>query len=126
LHAAVPQRAVVERKAWALTTKPADSEKRLPVISVPATLSLPDLRVEIDLRSEAMSGAGAGRLKVSARAYLIFGDIEGKLDVLRVECTKHPAVKRGAEEDWGERSAGDECGTGGRRPESAHDLRPEE
>jgi hypothetical protein len=23
-----------------------------------------------------------------ARAYLIFGDIEGKLDVLRVECTK--------------------------------------
>jgi hypothetical protein len=23
-----------------------------------------------------------------ARAYLIFGDIQGKLDVLRVECTK--------------------------------------
>jgi hypothetical protein len=23
-----------------------------------------------------------------ARTYLIFGDIEGKLDVLRVECTK--------------------------------------
>ncbi|HZO45789.1 MAG TPA: hypothetical protein VFB68_07840 [Xanthobacteraceae bacterium] len=23
-----------------------------------------------------------------ARAYLVFGDIEGKLDVLRVECTK--------------------------------------
>jgi hypothetical protein len=25
---------------------------------------------------------------VSARTYLVFGDIEGKLDVLRVECTK--------------------------------------
>ena len=25
---------------------------------------------------------------MSRRAYLIFGDIEGKLDVLRVECTK--------------------------------------
>jgi len=24
----------------------------------------------------------------SARAYLIFGDIEGKLDALRVECSK--------------------------------------
>jgi hypothetical protein len=23
-----------------------------------------------------------------ARAYLVFGDIEGKLDVLRVECTR--------------------------------------
>jgi hypothetical protein len=23
-----------------------------------------------------------------ARSYLVFGDIEGKLDVLRVECTK--------------------------------------
>jgi hypothetical protein len=23
-----------------------------------------------------------------ARTYLVFGDIEGKLDVLRVECTK--------------------------------------
>jgi hypothetical protein len=23
-----------------------------------------------------------------ARAYLVFGDIEGKLDLLRVECTK--------------------------------------
>jgi hypothetical protein len=68
LHAAVPQRAVVERKAWALTTKPADSEKRLPVISIPATLSLPDLRVEIDLRSEAMSaGDKHWEAEVSAR-----------------------------------------------------------
>ena len=25
-----------------------------------------------------------------ARTYLVFGDIEGKLDVLRVECTKCP------------------------------------
>jgi hypothetical protein len=25
---------------------------------------------------------------VPARTYLIFGDIEGKLDVLRVQCTK--------------------------------------
>jgi hypothetical protein len=25
---------------------------------------------------------------MAARTYLIFGDIEGKLDVLRVECTK--------------------------------------
>lgn len=25
---------------------------------------------------------------ITGRAYLIFGDIEGKLDVLRVECTK--------------------------------------
>jgi len=25
---------------------------------------------------------------MSGRSYLIFGDIEGKLDVLRVECTK--------------------------------------
>ena len=26
--------------------------------------------------------------QVNARTYLVFGDIEGKLDVLRVECTK--------------------------------------
>ena len=25
---------------------------------------------------------------MAARGYLVFGDIEGKLDVLRVECTK--------------------------------------
>ena len=29
-----------------------------------------------------------------ARTYLIFGDIEGKLDVLRVECTKCPRKGR--------------------------------
>jgi hypothetical protein len=29
-----------------------------------------------------------GEAEVPARTYLIFGDIEGKLDVLRVECTK--------------------------------------
>jgi hypothetical protein len=28
------------------------------------------------------------------RTYLIFGDIEGKLDVLRVECTKCPRKGR--------------------------------
>jgi hypothetical protein len=28
------------------------------------------------------------RLSAMARTYLVFGDIEGKLDVLRVECTK--------------------------------------
>ena len=28
------------------------------------------------------------------RTYLIFGDIEGKLDVLRVECTKSVSVHR--------------------------------
>ena len=28
------------------------------------------------------------RVKRSPRTYLVFGDIEGKLDVLRVECTK--------------------------------------
>jgi len=37
-----------------------------------------------------------------ARTYLVFGDIEGKLDVLRVECTKcdrraRPGVKLN---DW--------------------------
>jgi hypothetical protein len=33
-----------------------------------------------------------------ARTYLVFGDIEGKLDVLRVECTKcdRKALQRGA------------------------------
>jgi hypothetical protein len=55
LHAAVSQCAAVDRKAWVLTTKPADSENRLPAISIPATLPLPDLRVEIDLRSEAIA-----------------------------------------------------------------------
>jgi hypothetical protein len=29
-----------------------------------------------------------------ARTYLVFGDIEGKLDVLRVECTKCPRKGR--------------------------------
>jgi hypothetical protein len=29
-----------------------------------------------------------------ARTYLIFGDIEGKLNVLRVECTKCPRKGR--------------------------------
>jgi hypothetical protein len=29
-----------------------------------------------------------------ARTYLVFGDIEGKLDVLRVECTKSPRKGR--------------------------------
>jgi hypothetical protein len=29
-----------------------------------------------------------------ARTYLLFGDIEGKLDVLRVECTKCPRKGR--------------------------------
>ena len=37
-----------------------------------------------------------------ARTYLVFGDIEGKLDVLRVECTKCNAAdfikQRGAEQ----------------------------
>jgi hypothetical protein len=28
------------------------------------------------------------------RAYLVFGDIEGKLDVLRVECNKRPRKGR--------------------------------
>ena len=28
------------------------------------------------------------RLRGMARTYLVFGDIEGKLDVLRVECTR--------------------------------------
>lgn len=31
---------------------------------------------------------------MSARTYLVFGDIEGKLDVLRVECTKYPRKGR--------------------------------
>src|ERR1700730_7741640 len=31
---------------------------------------------------------GGWRTAVMARTYLVFGDIEGKLDVLRVECTK--------------------------------------
>jgi hypothetical protein len=29
-----------------------------------------------------------------ARTYLVFGDIEGRLDVLRVECTKCPRKGR--------------------------------
>jgi hypothetical protein len=29
-----------------------------------------------------------------ARTYLVFGDIEGKLDVLRVECIKCPRKSR--------------------------------
>ena len=31
---------------------------------------------------------------MAARTYLVFGDIEGKLDVLRVECTKCPRKGR--------------------------------
>ena len=35
-----------------------------------------------------------GAARVMARTYLVFGDIEGKLDVLRVECTKCPRKGR--------------------------------
>jgi hypothetical protein len=101
LHAAVPQRAVVERKAWALTTKPADSEKRLPVISIPATLSLPDLRVEIDLRSEAMSaGDKHWEAEVSARP-------QGA-DHEDVDTTKEPSTANTTSPRWG---AGRQLGT---------------
>ena len=34
------------------------------------------------------NGRGRGFSFAMARTYLVFGDIEGKLDVLRVECTK--------------------------------------
>ena len=33
---------------------------------------------------------GAVNIQAMARAYLVFGDIEGKLDILRVECTRCP------------------------------------
>ena len=52
-----------------------------------------------------------------ARAYLVFGDIEGKLDVLRVECTKcdrkgryhvHKLIERyGNMSKWKEQLNGD-------------------
>jgi hypothetical protein len=39
--------------------------------------------------SRALRRPASGNITVMpARSYLIFGDIEGKLDVLRVECTK--------------------------------------
>src|SRR6516165_8089379 len=49
LRPAVAQRAAVDRKAWIGTTKPADSEKSLPALSIPAT------RVSDLLRSGQMS-----------------------------------------------------------------------
>jgi hypothetical protein len=39
--------------------------------------------------AETRSTTDGGNITIMAlRAYLIFADIEGKLDVLRVECTK--------------------------------------
>src|SRR5262249_61695454 len=38
LHPAVAQRAAVDREAWIGPTKPADSGKSLPALSIPATL----------------------------------------------------------------------------------------
>ena len=35
-----------------------------------------------------------------ARAYLVFGDIEGKLDILRVECTRCDRKGRHSEGGW--------------------------
>src|SRR6516225_6347884 len=40
------------------------------------------------MRSRTLTSSSIGSLIMPGRAYLIFGDIEGKLDVLRVECTK--------------------------------------
>jgi hypothetical protein len=50
---------------------------------------LPPSRNSISARS-SVSGLPCVRGRVSAmpRNYVVFGDIEGKLDVLRVECTK--------------------------------------
>jgi hypothetical protein len=36
-----------------------------------------------------------------ARTYLVFGDIEGKLDVLRVECTRYERKGRYSVAGWG-------------------------
>ena len=40
--------------------------------------------LKVGINDDLMPPAGRG----GARSYLIFGDIEGKLDVLRVECTR--------------------------------------
>jgi len=49
-------------------------------------------------RARANHGGGAlragGCLKMTGRDYLAFGDIEGKLDMLRIECTRCPRAGR--------------------------------
>jgi hypothetical protein len=50
----------------------------------PLPISAPSIRVA---RYQGKKLAHPG-VTPMARTYLIFGDIEGKLDVLRVECTK--------------------------------------
>src|SRR5215831_2262322 len=59
---------------------------------------MPRLRIELDELTAAfcrllrhrhlLSPTGSNITIMSRRAYLDFGDIEGKLDVLLVECTK--------------------------------------
>ena len=59
---------------------------------------MPRLRIKLDELTAAfcrllrhrhlLSPTGGNITIMSRRAHLVFGDIEGKLDVLRVECTK--------------------------------------
>lgn len=59
---------------------------------------MPRLRIKLDELTAAfcrllrhrhlLSPTGSNITIMSRRAYLVFGDIEGKLDVLLVECTK--------------------------------------
>jgi hypothetical protein len=53
----------------------------------PLRISAPSIRVARYQGKKLASMAPHG-VTPMARTYLIFGDIEGKLDVLRVECTK--------------------------------------